>query len=120
MTAKQKMAKFAIAIFLVAVFIIRLLIPDTQSVWIEIINYAGVCVALIDLYLKCYTKTDKFKVITGIAVLVLVALGVGAALMLTNILQLNSRQNDILTIFALLLSLPSDLYAFWIKKFVES
>ncbi len=120
MTAKQKMAKFAILAFLTVVLLIRIWIPDGQSVWIEIINYASVCVAGADLYLKCYTTADKFKIITGIAGLILLALVGGAALMLTNIWQLDSRQNDILTITALLLSLPSDLYALWVKKFVKT
>ena len=120
MTAKQKMAKLAVLAFLAVVLFVRVRIPDNQSVWIEIINYTGVCVAGADLYLKCYTTVDKFKIITGIAVIILLALVFGAALILTNIWQLDSRQNDILTITALLLSLPSDLYALWIKKFVES
>ena len=120
MTAKQKMAKFAVLAFLAAMLLIRLWVPDNQSAWIEIINYLGVCVAGADLYLKCYTTADKFKIITGIAVVILVALVSGAALILTNNWQLDSRGNDILTIIALILSLPSDLYAIWIKKFVES
>lgn len=120
MTAKQKMSKFAVFVFLLAMLVIRLWIPDSQSAWIEIINYLGVCVAGADLYLKCYTTADKFKIVTGIAVIILLALVCGAALIITNIWQLNSRQNDVLTITALILSLPSDLYAFGIKKFVDS
>ena len=120
MTAKQKVAKLAILAFLAVVLLIRILIPDEQSFWIEFINYTGVCVAGVDLYLKCYTTADKFKIIIGVAVIALLVIVLGAALILTNIWQLDSRQNDILTITALLLSLPSDLYVFWIKKFVES
>lgn len=120
MTTKQKIAKFVVLIFLAVVLLIRLLVSDDQSGWIEIINYAGVCVAVADLYLKCYVTADKFKIVTGVAVIILLVLVAGAALMLTNIWQLDSRQNDILTITALLLSLPSDLYAIWVKKFVES
>lgn len=120
MTTKQKVAKFAVLAFLAGVLLIRIYIPDDQSVWIEIINYSGVCVAVGDLYSKCYTTTDKFKIVTGIAAIIMLLLALGAAFILTNIWQLNSRQNDVLTIIALLLSLPSDLYAIWIKKFVES
>lgn len=120
MTAKQKMVKLAVFSFLLTVLLIRLLIDDEQVVWIEIINYTGVCVAGIDLYLKCYATADKFKIITGIAAVVTLLLVIGAALIITNIWQLDSRQNDIFTIIALLLSLPSDLYVFWIKKRIES
>lgn len=119
MTKKRKLAKFAVLFFLVAVLCIRLLIRDDEVVWIQLINYTGVGIAGADLYFKCYTKEDKFKIVTGIVAILGVAFVVGIALMLTNIWRLDSRQNDSLTIAALLISLPSDLYAFWIKKYIK-
>lgn len=119
MTEKQKLAKFAVFFFLVAIFFIRLLIQNDEIVWIQLINYTGVGIAGADLYFKCYTKEDKFKIVTGISAILVVAFVVGAALMLTNIWCLDSRQNDLFTIAALLISLPSDLYAFWIRKYVK-
>lgn len=108
--------------FLLAVLIIRIIINDKQSKAIQIISLIGVVIALADLYGDLYDinyKKDKFRIITGLAVIVTIFLMGILAAMFWNFIILDSKGNDILTILALLISLPSDLYCNWITKYVD-
>lgn len=40
--------------------------------------------------------------------------------MFWNFIVLGSKGNDILTILALLISLPSDLYCSWVTKYIDN
>jgi len=114
--------KWAVFIFLLAVLIIRIIINDKQSKAIQIISLIGVVIALEDLYGDLYDinyKKDKFRIITGLAVIVTIFLMGILAAMFWNFIILDSKGNDILTILALLISLPSDLYCNWITKYVD-
>jgi len=114
--------KWAVFIFLLAVLIIRIIINDKQSKAIQIISLIGVVIALADLYGDLYDinyKKDKFRIITGLAVIVTIFLMGILAAMFWNFIILDSKGNDILTILALLISLPSDLYCNWITKYVD-
>ena len=80
-------------------------------------------VALVDLYSNAYKQNhqkDKFKVITGLAIIVATLLMIIAVGMVMNKIVLRSRGNDVLTILSLLISLPSELYCDWIKKYVDN
>ena len=101
----------------------RIVIPDEQSKWIQGIGFIGVVVALVDLYSNTYKQNhqkDKFKVITGLAIIVATLLMIIAVGMVMNKIVLRSRGNDVLTILSLLISLPSELYCDWIKKYVDN
>ncbi len=66
---------------------------------------------------KKITK-DKFKIITGLAVIIAIILMVIAVGMILNFIVFESKGNDVLTILALLISLPNDLYCNWISKYI--
>lgn len=116
MIQKKKAINIFAFFFLITAFVIRMFISNERSTWIEIINLAGLFLAVLNLYSMCYLKTDKFKIVTGIFALILLLMAIGGVLMVADVWKLDARQNDLLTILTLLISLPSDLYVLWIKK----
>lgn len=114
--------KWCIFALLLALLIARFFLTNEQSKWIQFVSYFGVVIALGDLYSKTYKKNhekDKFNVIKGAAILVAILLMIIAAGMIINVIVLNSKGNDILTILALLISLPNELYCEWITSYVD-
>lgn len=123
MTKNKGLYKWLIFVFLLAILIIRLLIKDGQSKAIQIISLLGVIVAFIDLYNDLYKvnyKKDKFQLVSGLAMVIIVILMIILAGMFWNCIVLGSKGNDTLTILALLISLPSDLYCSWIMKYIDN
>lgn len=119
----KKIGKWCIFVVLFLLLVGRIVIPDEQSKWIQGIGFIGVVVALVDLYSNTYKQNhqkDKFKVITGLAIIVATLLMIIAVGMVMNKIVLRSRGNDVLTILSLLISLPSELYCDWIKKYVDN
>lgn len=119
----KKIGKWCIFVVLFLLLVGRNVIPDEQSKWIQGIGFIGVVVALVDLYSNTYKQNhqkDKFKVITGLAIIVATLLMIIAVGMVMNKIVLRSRGNDVLTILSLLISLPSELYCDWIKKYVDN
>jgi len=112
----KKLYKWAVFIFLIAVLLIRVILKDEQSKGIQIISLLGVIIALADVYGSLYVKNykkDKFRIIIAF-VLMCVLAG-----MFWNLIDIGSKGNDILTILALLISLPSDLYCDWINEYID-
>lgn len=119
----KKIGKWCIFVVLFLLLVARIVIPDEQSKWIQGIGFIGVVVALVDLYSNAYKQNhqkDKFKVIMGLAIIVATLLMIIAVGMIMNKIVLRSRGNDVLTILSLLISLPSELYCDWIKKYVDN
>jgi len=118
----KKLYKWAVFIFLIAVLLIRVILKDEQSKGIQIISLLGVIIALADVYGSLYVKNykkDKFRIISGLAIIIAFVLMCVLAGMFWNIIDIGSKGNDILTILALLISLPSDLYCDWINKYID-
>lgn len=118
----KKIGKWCVFVILFLFLIGRFFIPDEQCKWIQGLGFAGVVVALVDLYASAYkqnSKQDKFQVIIGLAIIIATILVIIAFGMITNFIVLQSRGNDILTILSLLISLPNELYCDWIKRYVE-
>jgi membrane-associated HD superfamily phosphohydrolase len=119
----KKIGKWCVFVVLFLLLIGRIVVSDEQSKWIQGIGFIGVVVALVDLYANTYKQNhqkDKFKVIIGLAVIIATLLMIIAVGMIMNIIVLQSRGNDVLTILSLLISLPSELYCDWIKKYVDN
>ena len=118
----KKLYKWAVFIFLIAVLLIRVILKDEQSKGIQIISLLGVIIALADVYVNLYVKNykkDKFRIISGLAIIIAFVLMCVLAGMFWNLIDIGSKGNDILTILALLISLPSDLYCDWINKYID-
>lgn len=119
---EKKLYKWAVFIFLIAVLLIRVILKDEQSKGIQIISLLGVIIALADVYGNLYVKNykkDKFRIISGLAIIIAFVLMCVLAGMFWNLIDIGSKGNDILTILALLISLPSDLYCDWINKYID-
>lgn len=118
----KKLYKWAVFIFLIAILLIRVILKDEQSKGIQIISLLGVIIALADVYGSLYVKNykkDKFRIISGLAIIIAFVLMCVLAGMFWNLIDIGSKGNDILTILALLISLPSDLYCDWINKYID-
>ena len=118
----KKLYKWAVFIFLIAVLLIRVILKDEQSKGIQIISLLGVIIELADVYGNLYVKNykkDKFRIISGLAIIIAFVLMCVLAGMFWNLIDIGSKGNDILTILALLISLPSDLYCDWINKYID-
>lgn len=118
----KRIGKWCVFIILLLLLIGRLFILEEQSRWIQGIGFCGVIIALMDLYSTAYRqvgKEDKFKVIRGWAIVIATLLMIISGCMIMNMIELKSRGNDILSILALLISLPNEIYCDWIKKYVE-
>lgn len=118
----EKLYKWAVFIFLLGVLLIRVILKDEQCKGIQIISLIGVIIALADVYGNLYItnhKKDKFRIISGLAVIIAFVLMCVLAGMFWNFINIGSKGNDILTILALLISLPSDLYCDWINKYID-
>ena len=118
----KKLYKWAVFIFLIAVLLIRVILKDEQSKGIQIISLLGVIIALADVYGNLYVKNykkDKFRIISGLAIIIAFVLMCVLAGMFWNLIDIGSKGNEILTILALLISLPSDLYCDWINKYID-
>ena len=118
----KKLYKWAVFIFLIAVLLIRVILKDEQSKGIQIISLLGVIIALADVYGNLYVKNhkkDRFRIISGLAIIIALVLMCMLAGMFWNLIDIGSKGNDILTILALLTSLPSDLYCDWINKYID-
>lgn len=119
----KKIGEWCIFVCLLLLLISRLFLNDEHSRWIQFIGFAGVIIALGDLYRILYEqnhKKDKFKVVTGLAIVVATLLMIMVVGMLLDFVVLDSKGNDILTILALLISLPNNLYCDWITKYVNN
>lgn len=114
--------KWCIFSLLSLLLISRFFLDSEHSKWIQFISFMGVVISLADLYGNVYKenhKKDKFKIITGLAIVIAIILMAIAAGMILNFIVFESKGNDILTILALLISLPNDLYCNWISKYID-
>ena len=113
--------KWCVFLLLSLLLISRFFLDSEHSKWIQFISFMGVVISLADLYGNVYKenhKKDKFKIITGLAVIIAIILMVIAVGMILNFIVFESKGNDVLTILALLISLPNDLYCNWISKYI--
>ena len=109
--------------FVIIVLIcVRICIGPEMQWWINIVNYSGLFVALWALFvrLRCVFHGKKqtdyitglFAVILGIALL----LGV---LFFTETIPFSTKTNDIILLFTLLFSLPTQLYEHLFVSFLK-
>ena len=121
---KEKNIKdWCVFVCLALLLISRIFLNDEHSKWIQFIGFGGVIISLADLYRIAYEKNhkkDKFKIINGLAIIIATILMSLVVAMILDVIVLGSKGNDILTILALLISLPNDMYCSWITKYVNN
>ena len=109
----ERMLDIFVFVFLLGVFIIRIIGNDAS--WIGLLAYTSVLIALLDLFLEI---CRNFKNRRGISIIVIIGILTGIILsiilacLFTGVLTLSSMWIDLLTILALMISLPQKLYLF--------
>lgn len=59
---------------------------------------------------------DHRKVVIGFFLLGLMILIIFFCMIFTEVIQLSAKANDIILLFTLMLSLPTDIYLLWIRR----
>lgn len=98
---------------LLTLLIVRLVLPDEACSWVSSVNYGGFVIAAAALFFNMsheYRQFPKFYPIAGFSILLLIALTVLGALILTNVIVLNNKFDDSITLLTLFISLPAPLY----------
>lgn len=100
----------------------RFFIASDENTWISLLNYMGLVIAVVSLYTdirrQCF-KYKKIDLITGIFVIVIIVIAVIAGLIFAEIIILNTKYNDIISLFTLLITLPVRLYISIIKEAIK-
>lgn len=102
-----------IAAFLIAIIVIRWKTPDENATWISTINSIGVIVAWGDLFYEtCKTNKDakNIKIFIVLSVIISIVGIIPFAGICTSYIHLNVKQNDTLTLVALLLTLSKNFF----------
>ena len=98
----------AIITVLIVLIIVRLLTTDTGGTkWIELINIAGLLIAIFAL------------LVIGTIFFMLIIVCIIGTLIFTRTITPSQRANDIIMLITLLVSLPSHFYVRLIKHYVS-
>lgn len=113
----------AIITVLIVLIIVRLLTTDTGGTkWIELINIAGLLIAIFallnDVYLEC-KEYEKTPLVIGTIFFMLIIVCIIGTLIFTRTITPSQRANDIIMLITLLVSLPSHFYVRLIKHYVS-
>lgn len=119
----QKSKKFirdiVVGVAVLTLILVRIIVSQEGCLWINAINFAGVIMACISLYTDIFNECKnlrKINLFTGICVCILIVLIIIEILVALNIIKFSVLWNDLITLFVLLISLPSKLYT---QIFVE-
>lgn len=107
--------KVVIIVILLLLICIRIIYDNSTA--LVIIQYAGLGVALIDLFLKLL-KVNRSVITIIIALLLLVTFGIFATLGISQLVPwlYEAKAMDVVSLLTLMVSLPSDLYINLCKK----
>ncbi len=108
-------------VFLIIIIVLRIL--DRDSGVIGILTYVSILIALYDLYVKVekefFEYGKSFLEVRGCFILIEISGTILFALIVVKVITLSSKIVDLLSIIALLISLPGELYCFLIGKFIK-
>lgn len=108
-------------VFLVIIIVLRILEKDSGI--IGTLTYVGILIAVYDLYLKVAKEYSDYGVyffeIRGCFILLEVLGIIFLALIIVGAITLSSKMIDVLSVIALLVSLPGELHCFLIGKFIK-
>ena len=105
---------------LIALIIIRAIFVNVE--WMGVISYIGTVIAVWNLYKDIKNEyffiCHRFFVFRGASIIVFIILGVIGILIFVKAIPINSQTTDLLTLFALLFSLPSKTICDIIGKYI--
>ena len=108
-------------VFLSIIIILRILEKDSGS--IGILTYISILIALYDLYVKVekefFDYGKKFLEIRGCFILIEILGTILFALIIAGVITLSAKTVDLLSVIALLISLPGELHCFLIGNFIK-
>ena len=108
---------------LVTLLFIRLFIKSDQNNWISLLNFAGFIIAYVSLYASIYRSCSTYKkidIVTGVFIILLVLQMIIAGLILSEVLILSTKCNDIILILTLLITLPTKLLSNLIANLIKN
>jgi hypothetical protein len=118
------MKDWILLVFLLFLTMCRAMLPEDQSNWISAVNFSGILLAAMDLYIIVYrkygNKYDKFNIIVGVAMVVGAILIVVQGLVILNIIKFGRRADDIISLLTIAMSLPNNLYCTWIGNYIKN
>lgn len=109
-------------VVLITLIFIRLVTKENDNIWISQLNYLGLVIAFSSFFVTLcdkFSAEKKFIVVAGIFVVLLIPLAIIGGLILSNVITLNTKWNDIILLATLLFSLPTRLYLDWISAFIK-
>ena len=109
-------------VLLSTLMVVRLAISSEENMWISLLNFAGLIVAVASLYndiYYTYATHKKIVVVTGMFVTILIVLVIMSALILANAIIPSVKWNDMVLLITLLVSLPSRFYKDKIGKLLQ-
>lgn len=109
-------------VVLITLIFIRLVTKENDNIWISQLNYLGLVIAFSSFFVTLcdkFSTEKKFSVVAGIFVVLLIPLAIIGGLILSNVITLNTKWNDIILLVTLLFSLPTRLYLDWISAFIK-
>lgn len=111
--SKKLIRDIVVAAVLITLIFARVILSEENCLWINAINFAGIIMACVSLYVDIFNecrKLEKINLFTGVCVCILAILVVVEVLVFLNIIKFSTRWNDVITLLVLLISLPSKLY----------
>lgn len=111
--SKKIIRDIVVGVAVLTLIFVRIIVPQENCLWINAINFAGIIMACISLYIDIFNECknlEKINLFTGICVCIFVVLIILEILVVLNIIKFSTLWNDLITLFVLLISLPSRLY----------
>lgn len=108
---KNQIYNVIISVSLFVLIVFRIF-GNIQENVVPVINFVGMSVAFISILFRLeHNAPNRKKPIWFFVSLIAIILAVIIAMLISvNKIELNEKSNDVITLFALLFSLPSDLY----------
>ena len=119
---KKHTYDFFVIGFLLTFIVLRWFVLQEQSVLISFFNYMGLVGSISSLYVSVYTDCKQYKKInfvTGLFAVILLIMGVVAFLILEEVIITGTKADDVISLFALLLTLPANFYKSLIEKAIK-
>lgn len=116
----KNIKEICIVVFLGVIIFVRFQVPDNKVQWISIVNFAGLLIALIDLFYTIYhnnKNNDKIKSYIFIVIVILAIIMIPFALICTQYVSVSPKINDFFTLLALLFTLSKQLWIDIIEQF---
>ena len=120
--AKGKILEVIEIAILITLILTRFFIASEQNTWISVLNYMGLIIAKVSLYMEIHRQCStykKFDMVTGIFVIILAILAVIAGLVFAEIVVLDTKIKDVISLFTLLITLPIRLYVSIIDEVIK-